>query len=402
MIKRFLPLFALLAAIGALMALATTRVQADPGQGSQCVGCHPADMPATWISVTVASETETTISYDITGSDNYDAPEGWAVFNPGGSNVANGYGPGSFTLSKDGSTYRVYWVDNADTCDTIPAPPNCGKGGAAYENIVPASDTPTPTTTSESGTTMPTSEPDTPTSEPDTPTSVHDTPMSEPAAPAPMSVSEASTPTPSGTAAPGSKSAVYGTAHDLGSPAIPTCEQCHTPHNAQGNYLWARAPKTGMSGLQALCFGCHDGSITPIGAFIADPSYENHEVEPGVDGGDCDRCHDPHAETWEFVSPRAVPTASQNANLCLVCHDVGNISHSTGPTDTPIDRTWDPYATPEPDFSGTRLWNEAGTEVVPAGEAYMKCLTCHTVHGAVSEDLTSMTPNDLCLNCHNY
>jgi predicted CXXCH cytochrome family protein len=156
-----------------------------------------------------------------------------------------------------------------------------------------------------------------------------------------------------------------------------------------------------MAGLQSLCFSCHDGSITPIGAFIADPAYESHEVEPGVGGADCDRCHDPHADTWAFTDPAALPGAFQNADLCLGCHGVGAISHWMGQTNAPVDRTWDPYASTGPDFSGTRLWNEAGTEAVPTGEAYMKCLTCHTVHGVAGGGLTSMTYDQLCLNCHD-
>jgi len=39
---------------------------------------------------------------------------------------------------------------------------------------------------------------------------------------------------------------IYGSDHDVGSAGNPTCEQCHTPHKAQGIYLWAQVPKTGL------------------------------------------------------------------------------------------------------------------------------------------------------------
>lgn len=409
-------LFALPAMAGILVTVRSTWVEANPGQSSGCVSCHPADMPATSISVTAAGETETTATYNVAGSTPYDAREGWAVFSPAGTNIANGYGPGSFTLPRNGATYRVYWVDDADSCNSTPAPPSCTKGGAAFEDVVapttaPAPtatatsvpDTPTPvpppdtpTATPQPGAPTPTPERDTPTPvpEPDTPTPAPDTPT-----PAPTATAPAPTPVPTfQPGAPAGKSDIYGTAHDLGSPDTPTCKQCHTPHDAKGSYLWARAPKTGMSGLQSLCFSCHDGSITATGAFIADPGYRNHDVEPGVAGEDCDRCHDPHSATWKFADPAKLPPASQNADLCLACHGVGSISHWMGMTDAPGDRTWDPYTG---DFSGTRLWDETGTAVVPTGEAHMKCLTCHAAHGAVDSGITSMTYDALCLNCHD-
>lgn len=198
---------------------------------------------------------------------------------------------------------------------------------------------------------------------------------------------------------------IFGTAHDLGSSGNPTCRQCHIPHNAEGAYLWARTPKTGMSGLQALCFSCHDGTVTSRGQFISDPSYVNHAVTPGVPGSDCDRCHDPHVNNWKFVTDSAIPAEYRNANLCSACHGTGANSHPLVATDKPIDRTWNPYAA-TPDFSGTRLFNSDGSAVVPTGTGYIKCTTCHVAHGAASSTLNSMayTTNDshspICENCH--
>ncbi|UCF50431.1 MAG: hypothetical protein JSU91_02820 [Thermoplasmatales archaeon] len=105
---------------------------AYPPYTSYCDSCHQDDSPNTSISVTEFNQTENDITYYVTGSDNYDGEEGWAVFNPSMTNVDNGDNSGYFTLQKDGQTYRVYWVDNG---------PN--RGGSAYIDITtPAGNNP--------------------------------------------------------------------------------------------------------------------------------------------------------------------------------------------------------------------------------------------------------------------
>ncbi|KKK79198.1 hypothetical protein LCGC14_2835920 [marine sediment metagenome] len=205
-------------------------------------------------------------------------------------------------------------------------------------------------------------------------------------------------------AAYGSIGDVFGSVHDLGSSGNPTCAQCHIPHKADGIYLWAMTPSTRLSGLGANCFSCHDGAIA--GQWI--PDYANHPVNPGVEGQDCDRCHDAHEGTnWMFT--KDIPSVTwANANLCGYCHNTGVHTHPTDVlTNLPIDRSWDPDAAPA-DFSGTRLFNEPGTAVAPSGDAYIKCATCHVPHGGVpgthmnsmaySESASSHSP--LCENCH--
>jgi len=199
---------------------------------------------------------------------------------------------------------------------------------------------------------------------------------------------------------------IYGSAHDTGSPSSPTCQQCHVPHNALAPYLWANPPKLGMSGLQALCFSCHDGTITDVGQFISDSTYDSHDVNPGVEGQDCDRCHEPHqGDNWKFVAD-SIPATYRNANLCGLCHYTGFSHPQDQLTDAPVDRTWAPYASPA-DFSGTRLFDTAGTSEVPTGDGYIKCGTCHVPHGAVNDsELNSMAASDgtghepICENCH--
>jgi predicted CXXCH cytochrome family protein len=198
---------------------------------------------------------------------------------------------------------------------------------------------------------------------------------------------------------------IFGSDHDLGSPGNPTCKQCHIPHNAKGDYLWARTPYSGLSGLQALCFSCHDGTVAQAGQYILDPNYKNHKVNAGQEGQDCDRCHNPHeGDNWKFVND-SIGVDYRNANVCSACHGTGSISHPMVTTDLPIDRTWDPNTT---DFSGTRLWDATGSAVVDTGPGDIKCATCHTPHGAQPDSkLNTMLFKDpsssqapICQNCH--
>ncbi|MDA8187082.1 MAG: hypothetical protein M0T85_02935 [Dehalococcoidales bacterium] len=198
---------------------------------------------------------------------------------------------------------------------------------------------------------------------------------------------------------------VIGTKHNLGSAGNPACLVCHTPHDAKGSYLWARNVGSG-SGLKPLCYSCHDGTVTNTGSYAFDATKYQHPVTPGSKGQDCDRCHNPHSNTWKFL------TLSQtNADLCTTCH--GKSGSNNHPIDVladkwpPTDQVWDPKATPTPDFSGTRLWDSAGTTVVTTGSGYVKCLTCHNPHGASTNTLNTMPTSSatdgsspLCQNCH--
>jgi predicted CXXCH cytochrome family protein len=201
-------------------------------------------------------------------------------------------------------------------------------------------------------------------------------------------------------AAYGSIGDIFSTAHDVGSPGNPTCMQCHTPHKADGSYLWAMTPSTSLPGLGGLCFSCHDGAIA--GSWI--PDYSSHPTNPGIEGQDCDRCHDPHEDNWKFATDFLNPDF-RNANLCRNCHWPGDISHDIDVlTDLPVDRTWDPNSD---DFIGTRLFNEAGSDTVASGDGYIKCATCHSPHGGTGDGINTMPYSEsdsshspICENCH--
>ena len=116
-----------LIAIVAFTMMDIQSASADPTETVYCDSedCHINDEPTTWISLAVSSQTETEITYQVTGSDVYDGEEGWAVFDPLQNNLACGFDSGSFTIAADDETYRVFWVDNS----TDEGP------GSAYQDI---------------------------------------------------------------------------------------------------------------------------------------------------------------------------------------------------------------------------------------------------------------------------
>jgi hypothetical protein len=85
--------------------------QAFPNKTSQCSGCHSLDA-AVGVTTTQTSNDGTAATYSVSVSDAYgDGITGWAVFD-GVTNLANGYGAGSFTVP-NGKTYKVFGVAGA-------------------------------------------------------------------------------------------------------------------------------------------------------------------------------------------------------------------------------------------------------------------------------------------------
>lgn len=171
---------------------------------------------------------------------------------------------------------------------------------------------------------------------------------------------------------------VAGSKHDVATAGTPACINCHVPRDAAGQLLWPGGepdPNGALAGQKRLCFSCHDGTVAPDRSYVFDPSRPEHLRTPGVAGQDCDRCHDPHEATnATFLK---IPL---QANFCANCHfKAGPSNHPTGVDALalgmqPVDAQFDPKAG---DFSGTRLWNAAGTG---PGNLVM-CLTCHDPHG---------------------
>ena len=198
---------------------------------------------------------------------------------------------------------------------------------------------------------------------------------------------------------------VAGTKHDVATLGTPACIYCHVPRDAAGQLLWPGGlpnPEGPLAGEKRMCFSCHDGTVTRERSYVFDPSRPEHLRKPGIEGQDCDRCHNPHeTKNEKFLKmPR-------EAAFCWNCH------FEAGPTDHPIgvdvyaagyypkDTHFDPKSG---DFSGTRLWNAEGTG---PGNNVM-CLSCHNPHGGqpgtliltVAESEGRGPFASLCSSCH--
>lgn len=202
----------------------------------------------------------------------------------------------------------------------------------------------------------------------------------------------------------GEEREVSGTEHDLAIPGTSVCVNCHVPWDPNTEVLWATKPNTSGSfaGLRPLCFSCHDGTVTSVGAFGFDLSRPLHLRNPGVRGEDCDRCHDVHGTPYaKFLKLPGGAGFCQNCHLIAGAggHPVDVNARAAGIE--PLDSHWDPYAG---DLHGTRLWNQEGTG---PGD-YLKCLSCHATHGGepgtefntLPYTSTDESSPSLCRNCH--
>ena len=184
---------------------------------------------------------------------------------------------------------------------------------------------------------------------------------------------------------------VAGGPHDL-SGTGKLCESCHIPHNAQGDNLWVSTPDGTFSGVQDLCYTCHDGGVSSVGVTTAfNTSAEQHI---NVNSADCSgdgACHDVHnVGAGKFLAAGVTET---NNSWCETCH---------GPSI--------PAA-----FANGHEDHTAGGTHFTNGTTFT-CNQCHTVHGATAQTVptTGLTNPILladnepgayygafCISCHN-
>jgi hypothetical protein len=172
------------------------------------------------------------------------------------------------------------------------------------------------------------------------------------------------------------------------------CFACHIPRLAQGQNLWAR-DLTGnpFSGVQALCFTCHDGGVTAIGqTTVFDAAKEQHATV-GTDCSGAGACHDVHNQNPNGTGKFTVAAVTlTNNSYCETCHD----------------------ATP---FPGAELHGDhtAGITHFTNGTTFT-CNQCHTIHGATTQTTNPVGLNNpilladnqpgayygaFCISCHN-
>lgn len=155
---------------------------------------------------------------------------------------------------------------------------------------------------------------------------------------------------------------VQGSDHDLTGGGQKLCEACHTPHNALGDKLWASAPSGTFSGVADLCYTCHDGSITTVGATTAFDVAKEQHATVGADCSGAGACHDVHNQnpngTGKFTVAGVTLT---NNSYCETCHDATPFTGAEGLGDH---------------TAGITHWTNGTT---------FTCNQCHTVHGATAQ-----------------
>lgn len=189
---------------------------------------------------------------------------------------------------------------------------------------------------------------------------------------------------------------IDGSDHDRGGKI---CQNCHVPHNAMGTKLWFEAPSGTFTGIQDLCYSCHDGSVTSAGLTTAFNASLQQHIGVGV-GADCDGCHDVHNQnpnlTGRFLYADVVQSA--NGDYCSSCHD------GSAPT-----------AFAAADALGNHVYGGTGT-TNHYNRTTFDCNQCHTVHGATAQTtnpagltnpilLADNQPGAFygafCISCHN-
>lgn len=152
------------------------------------------------------------------------------------------------------------------------------------------------------------------------------TPPTKPGTAAPAAPAKPSTPAPP---APAGNKGPQG--HPAG------CATCHVPHSAAGEKLWPYAPPTTttkgtqLSAGSALCYSCHDGTLTSLGATFFEKDGNTHPIdvvpsdrvkvpkEFPLDAKGritCATCHNPHKTAYD----KYLRMPADNGELCVACH----------------------------------------------------------------------------------
>ena len=189
-----------------------------------------------------------------------------------------------------------------------------------------------------------------------------------------------------------SSAGVAGSDHDLTGTGDSLCFACHVPHNAQGAKLWATAPSGTFSGVQDLCYTCHDGSVTNVGVTTAFNTAKEQHAAVGADCSGNGACHDVHNQNPNGSGKFLVVTdANANNTYCDDCHG----------------------ATP---FPGAEALGDHTAGITHFTDASFTCDQCHSAHGATPQTTnpTGLTNPILladnqpgayygafCISCHN-
>lgn len=185
---------------------------------------------------------------------------------------------------------------------------------------------------------------------------------------------------------------VSSSGHDLSAGGNP-CESCHVPHGANGAYLWATplhsdsGSTTGgttgtvdtgySSAIKPLCYSCHDGTETSVGQATAfSAGHYTHRTTANTAGSDCDRCHNPHDQSYgNFLLPEYRTRVYDEAGHVVKASNYGGTWHMVPySADTTNEYNWstnNAQGHTSADFPKTvRRWSP----LIKGGDF---CATCH-------------------------
>ena len=186
---------------------------------------------------------------------------------------------------------------------------------------------------------------------------------------------------------------VQGSDHDLTGSGEKLCQACHIPHNAFGDKLWFTTPSGTFSGVQDLCYTCHDGGVTSVGVNTVFNALKEQHSTIAADCSGGSACHDVHNQnpngTGQFTIAEVVET---NGSYCETCHDATQYTGAEGLGD-----------------------HTAGISHHTNGTTFT-CNQCHSIHGAVpqttnpagltnpillADNQSGAFYGDFCISCHN-
>jgi predicted CXXCH cytochrome family protein len=190
--------------------------------------------------------------------------------------------------------------------------------------------------------------------------------------------------------------------HDLTGSGENLCNACHVPHNAEGVNLWARTTTGTFTGVQELCYTCHNGDVTSIGGTtVFNASLEQHKTLGTADCSGDGACHDVHNQNPNTTGRFLVAGVTQGplGDWCTPCHD-GSAPADFSAADALGDHT----------YGGANTNNHYMS-------ASFDCNQCHSVHGSKTQtqlagDVTSAAIllednhngtyyGDFCISCHS-
>lgn len=153
--------------------------------------------------------------------------------------------------------------------------------------------------------------------------------------------------------------AVSGSDHDLTGTGSKLCFACHVPHNAEGTSLWGAVPSGTFTGVQDLCYTCHDGVIAQSGANTAFNAALQQHAAVGTDCSGEDACHDVHTQNPNTTGKFLVVTET-NGSYCESCHGSSQ-------------------------FTGAEGLGDHTAGITHFTDGSFTCNQCHTIHGATAQ-----------------